>query len=167
MKDNTFNECIYDSQNISETDKYGNVLSKLLGSQFQNIDACAEEVKNMGEPSQNGYTELLFGLMKPQTNQFSSSVYESPSVYEKQVLANKHMINMSAELERRNFGSVSETTKELQAKYSQPVFEVKFPDINLLGISEDATDVTQFSMKIINLSVIALIAYMFLRLILK
>ena len=164
MRQETFIECMFETRNISATEKYGNVLSKLLGSQFQNIDACAEEVKNMGEPSQNGYTELLFGLMKPQTNQFISSVYENPSVYEKQVLANKHMINMSAELERRNFGSVSETTKELQAKYSQPVFEVKIPDINLLGISEDATDATQFSMKIINLSVIALIVYMFLRL---
>ena len=154
MSQETFNECMYETRNISATDKDGDVLSKLLGSQFQNIDACAEEVEDMGEPSKNGYTKLLFGLMKPQTNQFISSVYENPSVYEKQVLANRHLINMSAELERRNFGSVSETTKELQAKYSKPIFEVKFPDINLLGISEDATDVAQFSMKIINLSVI-------------
>ena len=166
MSQETFNECIFETRNISATDKRGNVLSKLLGSQFQNIDACAEEVKDMGGPS-HGYTELLFGLMKPQTNQFNSSVYESPSVYEKQVLANRHLINMSAKMERRNFGSVSETTKELQAKYSKPMFEVKIPDINVLSISEDATDVTQFSMKIINLSVIALIVYMFLRLLLK
>ena len=153
----TLEECVHESHNISSSDEPEKVLSKMLLTNSKDIHGCLEE-ENL---PQDEYARSLLGLVKLEVDHFTSEVAK------KQVLAIKHMINMSAEMERRNFGRVSETTKALQAKYSEPMFEVTFPDINLLGISEDATDVTQFSMKIINLSVIALIAYMFLRLLLK
>lgn len=152
----TLEECVLESQNISSSDEPEKVLSKMLHTNSEDIHRCLDE-ENL---TQDEYARSLLGLVKLEADHITSEVAK------KHVLANKHMLDLSAKMERRNFGRVSETTKALQTKYSEPMFDVT-PEFNILSISEDATDVTQFSMKIINLSVIALIAYMFLRLILK
>jgi hypothetical protein len=167
-KTETFPQCLGLEGTLGEGETY----TKLMNLTFQKAKGCIEQHMHPSHDTNQGYSKMLFKALPKASFQASKgdSGDSGASIIdhtEARSLAGRHLANLCKRVEVFHHNRISEPTKDLIQTYEKPLFEVTLPSINLMSLSEGNPDPTSFAMKAINVALVAFIAYMFLKLILR
>ena len=152
-------------------------LNLLMNAPYRKIHSCLEET-DVHKDCRDGYSHILLSLMKPDSNAKFKKLQEKDF---KDRLARRHLVHLAGRMEYNDCGFVSNDTEAEKDKYDNPMYNVHF-NVNIIEtvmdfITKLVGQSTEYNkgefrliesgMRLATFFVMALILYMFTRLLLK
>ncbi len=189
-----FKQCVYGKLRIRDGDnKHTNKTNKkekeklideklnlLMNAPYHKIHTCLEET-DVHKDCRNGYSDILLSLMGKDTSEGPPGI-DTPltETQFKDRLARRHLVHLAGRMEYNDCGYVSNNTEVEKDKYDNPMYNVSF-NVNiietimgfigkLIGQSDyerGEFNLIESGMRLATFFVLALILYMFTRLLLK
>ena len=188
-----FKRCVYGKLRIRDGDrKHKKVtdekkkqlidekLNLLMNAPYRKIHSCLEET-DVHKDCRDGYSHILLSLMGKDTSEGPPGT-DTPltETQFKDRLARRHLVHLAGRMEYNDCGFVSNDTEAEKDKYDNPMYNVSF-NVNiietvmdfitkLVGQSKDSKGefrLIESGMRLATFFVMALILYMFTRLLLK
>ena len=151
-----------------------------MNAPYRKIHTCLEET-DVHKDCRNGYSDILLSLMGTDTSEGKPGTKNITEREFKDRLAKRQLVHLAGRMEYNDCGYVSNDTEVEKDKYDNPMYNVSF-NVNivetvmdfigqLVGQSNDYNrgefKLIESGMRLATFFVLALILYMFTRLLLK
>ena len=175
-----FKSCVYDKLRINpgkdNAVKKDERLNLLMNAPYRKIHSCLEET-DVKKNCRDGYSSVLIDNLlgedqygdvpKTDKTDMDQTAYKTK-------LTKRHLFHLAARMEHNDCGFVTENTEMKKDAYDANTFTVNFPSMDILtflnklaGTDEMDKGWISSGLRIISFLAVALVIYMFLRIIVK
>ena len=150
-----------------------------MNAPYHKIHSCLEDT-DVHKDCRNGYSDILLSLMGTDTSEGLPGTENIEETQFKDRLARRQLVHLAGRMEYNDCGYVSNDTEVEKDKYDNPMYNVSF-NVNIIDtimgfigklVGQSNYEIGEFNliesgMRLATFFVLALILYMFTRLLLK